>query len=286
MQQANAGALVSTDWLAQNLGSAGLKVVDGSLYLPTEGRDSKAEYAEGHIPGAVFFDIDAIADATSPLPHMFPDAAKFSAEIGALGISNANRVVCYDGGTMGASGRVWWMFRAFGHDDVDVLDGGMRKWRAEGRATEGGSPEITPARFEATYNTQMVRSLDQVRGIVESGAGQVLDARSAGRFNGTEPEPRSRIRSGHMPGAHNLPFLNLLNDDGTLKAPAELEALFRQSGVDIDRPIVTSCGSGITATVPLLACISWGASKPRFTTAPGRNGAGEKIRPSSPEMRS
>lgn len=244
--------LVPTAWLAEHLNESDLKVIDGSWYLPAENRDPRAEFAEAHIPGAVYFDIDTIADTSSPLPHMFPDAAVFAAAVGALGISNADRVVCYDGGTMSAAGRVWWMFRAFGHDEVAVLDGGSRKWRREGRPMTDAPTEISPASFTARFEPALVRSAAEVLDVISRGDEQILDARSAGRFAGTEAEPRAGLRSGHMPGAQNLPYTDLLADDGTMRTPEELAGLFRQSGVNLERPVIASCGSGVSATVLLL----------------------------------
>lgn len=246
-------ALVATAWLAEHLGEPDLKVIDGSWYLPAENRDPKAEYAEAHISGAVYFDIDTIANTSSPLPHMFPDPAVFAAAVGALGISNDDRVVCYDGGNMSAAGRVWWMFRAFGHDAAAVLNGGARKWRREGRPMTDAPTKIVTGSFTARYNAALVRSVADVLSAVSSRTDeQILDARSAGRFAGTAPEPRAGLRSGHMPGARNLPFTDLIAEDGTLKPAEELSALFRQSGISLDRPVIASCGSGVSATVLLL----------------------------------
>ena len=245
-------ALVSTEWLGAHLGEAGLKVIDGSWYLPAEKRDPKAEYAAGHIPGAVYFDIDTIADTSSPLPHMFPSPKVFAAAVGELGIGNADRIVVYDGGSMTAAGRVWWMFHAFGHDDVAILDGGAGKWRAEDRPWTAAASEVSPARFETLYRSALVRSLADVLDTIDSKREQILDARSAGRFQGTAPEPRQGLRGGHMPGARNLPYTELLAADGTMRPAAELKALFENSGVDLKRPVIASCGSGVSATVLLL----------------------------------
>lgn len=245
-------ALVSTDWLAENSGRAGLVVVDGSWYMPAEKRDPKVEYGEAHIPGAVYFDIDTIADTTSPLPHMLPSPERFAGAVGELGIANADRIVCYDGGSMTAAGRVWWMFRAFGHDRVAILNGGSGKWRREGRALTAELPKVTAQAYEARLEPALVRSLEEVLEIAAAGAEQILDARSAGRFQGTAPEPRAGLRSGHMPGAFNLPYTDLLAEDGTLKPSAELAALFGASGISLDKPVVCSCGSGVSATVALL----------------------------------
>ena len=245
-------ALVSTGWLAERLGSPGLKVVDGSWYLPAEARDPKAEYAEAHIPGAVYFDIDAIADTANPLPHMFPSAEAFAAAVGGLGIANADRVVVYDGGSMSAAGRVWWMFRAFGHENIAILNGGAGKWRAEGRPWTDAPAAAAATSFEARYQAALVRSVEDVLGAVEAGDKQILDARSAGRFQGSAPEPRAGLRGGHMPGACNLPYTDLVAENGTMRPADELRALFEASGISLERPVIASCGSGVSATVLLL----------------------------------
>ena len=244
--------LVSTEWLAEHLQAADLKVIDGSWYLPAEKRDAEAEYAAAHIPGAVFFDIDTIADTASALPHMFPDAAVFAAAVGGLGVSNRDRVVCCDGGNMSAAGRVWWMFRAFGHERVAVLNGGARKWRREGRPMTDAPTEVVTGNFRAQDDPALVRTVADVLSVISSGEEQILDARSAGRFAGTAPEPRAGLRGGHMPGACNLPYTDLLAADGTMKPAGELAELFRKSGISLERPVVTSCGSGVSATVLLL----------------------------------
>lgn len=247
------GALVSTDWLGERLGDDTVKVLDGSFYLPAEKRDAKAEFAAAHIPGAQFFDIDEVSDKSSDLPHMFPDEATFAAAVGAMGIGNDDTVICYDGGKMTGAGRVWWMFRAFGHSSVAILNGGMTKWKAEARPTEAGGSSPAPATYTARFDPAFVRSREQLLATIESGDRQILDARSAGRFTGREPEPRAGMRSGHMPGALNLPYTDLIAADGTLKPEAELRAALAGAGIDFGRPVVTSCGSGVSATVLLLA---------------------------------
>ena len=244
--------LVGTEWLGGHLGEDGVKVVDASWYLPTENRDPRAEYADGHPPGAVYFDIDAISDTTSPLPHMFPDAATFSAAVGELGIANGDHVICYDGGSMSAAGRAWCMFRAFGHAKVQVLDGGAGKWRAEGRPWNGDVIAPIHTDYVARGSARGIRDMTDVLGVIERGGEQILDARAAGRFAGTVPEPRAGMRSGHMPGAFNLPYTDLLAADGTLLPAGELGEKFRACGIDLSRPIITSCGSGVSATVLLL----------------------------------
>lgn len=248
MAYANPEALVSTEWLAARLDDDAIRVVDGSWHMPQLERDPRAEFAAAHIPGAVFFDIDDIADTASPLPHMMPDAATFAAKVGTLGIAADAHVVCYDTTGVGSAARIWWTFRAFGHDRVTVLDGGLPKWRAEGRPLAGGPARPAAAVYEARPRPERVRSLDGVRRALESDREQVLDARSRGRFAGTEPEPRDGLRSGHMPGAYNLPFLDLYEPDGkTLKDADALAELYRQAGIDMAQPVVTTCGSGVTA---------------------------------------
>lgn len=241
--------LVSTEWLAEHLAATDIVVVDGSWYLPTERRDPHAEYLQRHIPGAVFFDIDAIADPDNSLPHMLPGPEQFAAAVGALGIGDAQRIVVYDGAGLFSAARVWWTFRVMGAGDVVVLDGGLPKWLAEGRPVEPGPVERRPRRFAPRFDAEAVRDMDAVRRLLEIGDEQIVDARSAARFAGQAPEPRPGLRSGHMPGSRNLPYGNLLNADGTLKDDAVLDAAFAGAGIDLDRPIVTSCGSGVTAAI-------------------------------------
>jgi thiosulfate/3-mercaptopyruvate sulfurtransferase len=261
MQSRRAETLIGTEALHQLLGQTDVKILDASWYMPAEKRDPHREYAEGHIPGAVYFDIDVIADRSIPLPHMFPSAELFAEEVGKLGVSNDDRVICYDGGKMTAAGRAWWMFRAFGHARVQVLDGGFAKWRAENRPIESKTPAVEPARYRARFDPSLVRTLDDMLRLVREGGTQIVDARSAGRFNGTEPEPRAGLRGGHMPGARNLPYPELLNPDGTLKADVDLAAALRRAGIDPAAPVVASCGSGVSATVPLLALHVLGADR-------------------------
>ncbi len=245
-------SLVSTDWLAQNQQDPGIRIVDATWFLPNAGRDAVAEYETGHIPGAVFWNIDTIADGESALPHMLPDALVFAAAMKSLGIADGTQVVLYDAHGLMTAARPWWMLRYFGHDDVAVLDGGLPKWRAEGRPEETGAPATPEAagRFTPRPRPHLVRALDQVQEIVAAGSEQVLDARSAGRFAGAEPEPRPNCRAGHMPGALSLPFNRLLDGDSKcVLPPDQLRAAFARAGVDIDRPVTTSCGSGVTACV-------------------------------------
>ena len=241
---------VSTAWLGAHLADPDLRLVDGSWHLPSLKRDARREFAEAHIPGAVFFDIDAIADTSVSLPHMLPSPETFGGAVGRLGIGDGDRIVAYDtkGGVLSAA-RVWWTFRVFGHAEVAVLDGGLRKWRAEGRPVESGTPAPPPRRFTARPVPALVRRLPEMRENLASRREQVLDARSRGRFAGTEPEPRPGLRGGHIPGSLNLPYEELYAADGTLLPRAALRELFRRVGLDLDRPVVTCCGSGVTAAV-------------------------------------
>jgi len=242
-------AAVSTEWLAAHLAAPALRVVDGTYFLPHLERDAAAEFRARHIPGAVRFDIDDVKDASNPLPHMLPDEATFAAKVGALGLGSDSIIVAYDGLGLMSAARVWWMFRVFGHDAVAVLDGGLPKWLKEGRPVEAGPATPMPARFTARFRPELVRDLAAVGADLKQQRAQVIDARSRARFAGTEPELRPGLRSGHMPGAVNLPYTELLGGDATLLPPARIEAGFRAAGVDPDRPIVTSCGSGVTACV-------------------------------------
>jgi thiosulfate/3-mercaptopyruvate sulfurtransferase len=246
--------LVETDWLASHLDTPGLVVLDGSMHLPTAKRDARAEYLAQHIPGALFFDIDDIADATSDLPHMLPSPDKFASRMKKMGIGDGMHVVAYDSEGLYSAARVWWMFRAMGHEEVRVLDGGLKKWKAEGRALEDGQPRRRSERhFTAMLNADLVRDAADVKALLESKAAQIVDARAAARFEGSVPEPRAGLRSGHIPGSRNVPFTSLLNPDGTLKPAAELRVIFAQAGVDAGKPVVASCGSGVTAGVISLA---------------------------------
>ncbi len=244
------GPLVGTDWLAAHLSAPDVRVVDGSYYLPHEGLDPRAEYEAHHIPGAVFFDIDEIADRDSPLPHMLPAPEKFSSRVRKLGLGDGVRIVVYDQRGLFSAPRVWWAFRFFGHGDVAVLDGGLPKWQSEGRPLEDGSPRPVERNFTARVNRLMVRDRAQMLANVAGGREQVLDARSRGRFEGTDPEPRPGLRAGHIPGSRNLPFTDLIDPARqTMLPPEELKRRFAQAGLDMARPVVTTCGSGITAAV-------------------------------------
>lgn len=241
-------ALVSTEWLSARLGRPGIAVLDCSWYLPSAGRDAHAEYVAAHIPGARFFDLDGYSDGHSPLPHMLPSAEQFARDMTLLGLHDGDTVVVYDGSRVNLSApRVWWMFRVFGHADVALLDGGFGGWTREGRRVDAGSLQVSPGHFTATLDTTRVRTAgDMLRNIAEAHE-QVVDARSAGRFDGTSPEPREGMRSGHIPGAHNVPYTVLVNPDGTMKSPGELRQLFVTAGLDPSAATASSCGSGVTA---------------------------------------
>jgi thiosulfate/3-mercaptopyruvate sulfurtransferase len=245
-QSAASRWLVSTDWLAARLSSADTAAVDGSFYLPALKRDAAAEYLAGHIPGAVRFDIDAISDHSNPLPHMLPDAAQFAREVGALGIADTDTIVVYDGIGLGGAPRVWWTFRIFGAKNVFILDGGLPKWRAEGRPLQAGTVARAPQKFRAELNSTVVAGVAEVKRALARKSAQVVDARPANRFRGEAPEPRAGVRSGHMPGALNVPSTELV-EDGRLIAPERIAQVFAAGGVDLSQPVITSCGSGVTA---------------------------------------
>ena len=249
--------LVTTEWLAANLGAPDLVVVDGSWYMPASGRDAAAEFAAGHIPGAVYFDIDAIADTATTLPHMLPDPASFAAKVGALGIGDGLRIVVYDGSGLFSAPRVWWTFKAFGATDVKLLDGGLPRWLAEGRPTESGPAHRAPAVFTARLDHCVVADIARVEKALDDGQAQVLDARSPERFSGAAPDPRPELPSGHMPGSLNLPYGRVLSD-GCLAAPEVVRQALSEAGVDLARPVITSCGSGVTAAILWLALESIG----------------------------
>lgn len=245
--------LVSTDWLAAHLKDPDLRVIDASWYLADLRRDAKAEYAAGHIPGARFFDIDEISDSRSSLPHMAPPSEKFISKMRAMGVGDGHQVVIYDGAGILSAPRVWWTFRLMGKTDVAVLDGGLPKWRAEGREIEDVPPIVKDRHMTTTRQNHMVKDVTQVAHSAKLGEAVIVDARSAARFAGDAPEPRPGLRSGHIPGARNVPYVTLLNSDGTLKPVADLTAVFKAARVDLAKPIITSCGSGITAAVLSLA---------------------------------
>ncbi|KIC51779.1 3-mercaptopyruvate sulfurtransferase [Tateyamaria sp. ANG-S1] len=245
--------LVSTDWLAAHIKDPDLRILDASWYLPDAGRDARAEYEAAHIPGARFFDIDEISDARSDLPHMAPPPEKFMSRMRAMGVGDGHQVVVYDGAGLLSAARVWWLFRLMGHRDVAVLDGGFPKWHAEGRAIEDMAPVIKDRHLTARFQNHLVRDVTQVSQAAKLGSTQVVDARAAARFKGEAPEPREGMRPGHIPGSRNVPYDTLLNDDKTMKSPADTRAVFEAAGVDLQKPIITSCGSGITAAILALA---------------------------------
>ncbi|MEO8088829.1 MAG: 3-mercaptopyruvate sulfurtransferase [Gemmatimonadales bacterium] len=247
-------AVVSTEWLAARLKDPGVRVVDGSWYLPGSGRDAVTEHAAGHIPGAAFFDLDASSDHSTPLPHMLPAAERFAERMEGLGLSNSDHIVIYDGSGQNLSApRVWWMFRAFGHGRVSVLDGGIPKWRRERRRLEQGITTHPPGRFTARLDHTAVRDLASVRANIDEPVEQLVDTRSAGRFAGVEPEPRPGLRGGHVPGSLNLPFTDLVRPDGTIWPVEELRHRLLAAGVDLSRPVVASCGSGTSACALVLS---------------------------------
>jgi thiosulfate/3-mercaptopyruvate sulfurtransferase len=248
--------LVTTKWLDEHLENC--VIVDASWHLPTTKRDARSEFAAKHIPGAVFYDLDAGADPTTTLPHMLPSQEKFAADMQALGIANDSHVVCYDSVGLFSAARLWWMLKSFGHENVSVLDGGLPKWEREGRAVENGPASAANPIFTAKLDLSTIKSLAEVSSALRDGTAQVADARSPARFRGEEPEPRPGVRPGHMPGACNVHYATLLNTDGTLKSSEALRAAFETAGIDLNRPIITTCGSGVTAAILTLALTELG----------------------------
>jgi thiosulfate/3-mercaptopyruvate sulfurtransferase len=240
--------LKSTEWLESQISKPNLVVVDGSFYLPTQKRDAKAEYIASHIPGAVFFDIEKIADDSTDLPHMLPGPTQFGDAVGALGISERDTIVVYDGVGLSSAPRVWWTFRIFSAKNVYILDGGFPAWKAEGRKVEAGDIKRTAAKFKASMDTGAVAMMSDVQMALNDKSAQVVDARSAGRFAGRDPEPRPGLRSGHMPGAFNVPYTEIV-ENGRLVSPDRIAQAFKKAGVDTEKPIITSCGSGVTAAI-------------------------------------
>lgn len=243
--------VVEPDWLEANLDS-GVKIVDASWYLPAQGRDGHAEYAAAHIPGAVFFDQDAVVDPQSSLPHALPSPEVFAGHAGRLGLSEDDTIVVYDGLGIFTAPRIWWMLRTMGARDVKVLDGGFDNWKAAGRPVTAEPSDVRPATFTPAFDAAAVATLDDMRRIIEEGGTQIADARSAGRFCADEPEPRPGVRSGHMPGARNVPTFSL-SENGFLKSLPDLREVFAKAGIDLGRPVATTCGSGVTAAVITLA---------------------------------
>ncbi len=245
--------LVSTEWLAAHLKDPDLRILDGSWYLPQQARDAKAEYDSAHIPGARFFDIDEISDHRSDLPHMAPPVEKFMSRLRAMGVGDGHQVVVYDGAGLMSAARVWWLFRLMGQDNIAVLDGGLPKWQSEGREIEDLPPIIRDRHMTVRVQNHLVRDVTQVSSAAKLADHEIIDARSAARFVGTEAEPREGLRSGHIPGSRNVPFGMLLNKNGTMKSPDDCRAVFEDAGVDLSKPAITSCGSGVTAAILSLA---------------------------------
>jgi thiosulfate/3-mercaptopyruvate sulfurtransferase len=255
--------LVTTDWLAAHINDPNIRIVDATFKMPGVLPLPKDDYLAAHIPGAVFFDVDAVSDHSNPLPHMFPSAEQFGGDVGALGIDNDDTVVIYDAGGWVAGPRAWWMFLAYGHDKVRLLDGGLKKWRAEGRKLESGEVTARPTAFKARFDARRVRSMEQMVANLVKPAEQVIDARATERFEGRVPEPRPGLRSGHIPGSRSVPYNKLFDAaTGTLKPLADLRAAFAGAGVKLDAPIVTSCGSGVSAAVLTLALYRLGIENP------------------------
>ncbi|WP_425084760.1 3-mercaptopyruvate sulfurtransferase [Ruegeria profundi] len=245
--------LVSTDWLAAHLKDPDLRILDGSWYLPAQNRDAKAEYDAAHIPGARFFDIDDISDHRSDLPHMAPPVEKFMSRLRAMGVGDGHQVVVYDGAGLMSAARVWWLFRLMGQENIAVLDGGLPKWQAEGREVEDLPPVIRDRHMTVRVQNHLVRDVTQVSAAAKLADHEIIDARSAPRFAGAEAEPREGLRSGRIPGSRNVPFGQLLNKNGTMKSPEDCRAVFEAAGVDLSKPAITSCGSGVTAAILSLA---------------------------------
>jgi thiosulfate/3-mercaptopyruvate sulfurtransferase len=244
--------LVTTDWLAAKLGSTDVVPVDGSFFLPAQKRDAQAEFLAGHIPGAVRFDLDAISDHANPLPHMLPGAEQFARDVGALGIAETDTIVVYDGAGMFSSPRVWWTFRLFGAQNVFVLEGGMPKWKAEGRPLETGAAKRTPRTFRASKPPAIVAALADVQAALKNNTAQVVDSRPGERFRGEAPEPRPGVRAGHIPGSLSVPSSTFI-ENGRLLPPDKIKAALEAGGVDLDKPVISSCGSGVAAAALWLA---------------------------------
>jgi len=255
--------VIDADWLQQRLGKPGIAVVDASWYLPAQKRDARAEYDAAHIPGAVFFDQDLVVDTASPYPHTLPEPKVFSQHVGSMGLSADDTIVVYDGPGLFSAPRVWWMLRTMGVYQVYLLDGGLDRWKAEGRPVTSEPTRIAPCVFHATFDAARVAGIDEVRRIVDDGSAQIADARPAGRFQGVDPEPRPGVRGGHMPGARNVPASSL-SEGGSLLPLDRLRATLSEAGIDLSRPVVTSCGSGVTAATIALALESLGHTDTRL----------------------
>ncbi len=253
MAASDSKTTVSSEWLADHLDAPDLRILDASWYLPAEERDTKTEYNRQHIPGARFFDIDEISDTKSDLPHMAPPVEKFMSRVRALGVGDGHRVVVYDSAGLFSAARVWWLFRLMGHLDIAVLDGGLPKWLAEGRPTEDLPPMIRDRHMTARRNATLIRDVTQVALASKLQQAEIIDARPPGRFRGENPEPREGLRSGRIPGSKNVSHSSLLNGNATLRHVDEITSVFQEAGVDLSRPIITTCGSGVTAAVLSLA---------------------------------
>ena len=253
--------LVSTEWLAERLSAPDIRIADASWYLPQAGRNARAEYDAAHIPRAVFFDIDDLSDEKNALPHMLAPGTKFASRMRKLGLGDGNLIVVYDGAGVYSAPRAWWMLRAMGHEGVAVLDGGLPKWIKEGRPVEDVRPSFSARHFTPMTNHALVRDLAQVASNIEMHTAQLIDARGAPRFKGEEEEPRPGVRRGHVPGSLNVPYTELTGPDGTLKPKAELLKVFSAHGVDPSKPAITTCGSGITAAILMLALEVSGAKQ-------------------------
>lgn len=245
--------LVSTEWLATHLRDPDLRILDASWYLPAEGRDPKAEYEAAHIPGARFFDIDEISNHRSDLPHMAPSIEKFVSRMRAMGVGDGHQLVVYDGAGIYSAPRVWWLFKLMGKQDIAVLDGGFPKWQSEGREIEDLPPMVRDRHMTVSRQNHLVKDVTQVASASKLGDYAIIDARAADRFRGDAPEPREGLRLGHIPNSRNVPFKTLLDSDGTLKEEADLKQIFEDAGVDLSKPAITTCGSGVTAAILSLA---------------------------------
>lgn len=245
--------LVSTDWLAAHLKDPDLRILDARMPLVGQAGDPRAEYEQAHIPGARFFDIDEVSDHRSALPHMVPPVEKFMSRLRAMGVGDGHQVVVYDSQGIYSAARVWWIFRLMGQTNIAVLDGGLPKWLAEGRETEDLPPVVRDRHMTVRVQNHMVRDVTQVSAASKLGDHEIIDARSTGRFRGEEPEPRAGLRGGHIPGSKNVPFTDLLTPNGTMKSPEDCRAIFEAAGVDLAKPAITTCGSGVTAAVLSLA---------------------------------
>jgi thiosulfate/3-mercaptopyruvate sulfurtransferase len=257
-------SLVSTDWLERELGASDLRVIDATLFLPGEPRDARGEYEAEHIPGAVFLDLEDVSDTSNPVPHMVPSEAKFASRMASLGLRDGQRFVVYDNSPLHSAARAWWMLRSFGAHYVALLDGGLQKWKAEGRPLESGRPQLRHGHFSPSFDSKAVADKAAVAGLIGSGSHEIVDARGPGRFTGEEAEPRPGMASGHIPGSKNLPQGRLFNADNSWKQDEDLRRAFKEAGVDLDKPMVTTCGSGVTACALLFGAHRLGKEDARL----------------------